>query len=158
MSGIERAICLFAGERFERLAQDIAGALQRHPATGIYGDDAEDEDGRPLKTLWDEFRYEVQFGPHDDVVDSAWNSTLRPFYEGTISTLSVGERRLLFLATEHGLEFDSSSGELPRVADTQELIAELDSALRELAGKSREDEEEEEEEVAGYYDGEELNC
>ena len=141
LSGIEKAIRRFARERFERVAQDIATALQEHQASGVYGDDAEDEDGYPLETLWDEFRYEVQFGPHDDVVDFAWNGTLRPFYEAAISAISDAEMRLLFLATEEGLSFDPASEELPLAATGDELIEELDSALRGLAGKSREHEE-----------------
>lgn len=157
-SGIERAVWRFARERFERLAQDLVAALQEHPASGIYGDDAEDEDGRPLKTLWDEFRYEVHFGPHDDVVDFAWESTLSPFSEAMISTISDAEKRLLFLATEHGSEFDLDSGELPPLADTHELIRELDSALRELAGKSRNDEEGEESEDEDEDEPEEMEC
>jgi hypothetical protein len=92
------------------------------------------------------FRYEFHFGPHDDVIDFAWNSTLRPFYEATISIISDAERRLLFLATDEGLAFDSESDELPPAISDHELIEELDSALRELAGEKHEDEDEDEDE------------
>ena len=137
MSGIEGAIWLFAWERFERLAQEIAAALEEHPASGVYGDDAEDEDGYPLETLWDEFRHEVGFGPHDDVIEYAWNGTVRPFIEAAISAISQPERRLLFLATKEGLTFDADTEELPPAAAVDELVEEVNLELRNLAGKSR---------------------
>lgn len=129
MNTIDRAIWNYASERFAALSRKVKYRLQRINASGIYGDDCE------CKTLWDEFCYEVAEGP-TDVLESAWCLTLRPFLESAVSTLSVPEKKLLFLATEAGLENDDeSTEELP--IDDDALMSKLFEHLRELATAHR---------------------
>ena len=94
------AIWLYGWERFAVLARKVVYRLQRLDASGIYGDDYQH------KTLWDEFRHEVQYGPHDDQIVDAWAMTIRPFLEAVITPLSENEKMVLFFsATDEADEF-----------------------------------------------------
>jgi hypothetical protein len=70
------------------------------PATGIYEgeaeyegedeDEAECEEGSPITSLWDEYRYERETGPREQL-EWACRETIRPFFEGAVDALSEAE-------------------------------------------------------------------
>jgi hypothetical protein len=115
------------------LAKAIIVQLKEMPATGIYEGEVEyeDEAGSPLTSLWDEYRYERETGPREQL-EGAWRETLQPFLEAAVDALSEAEQRLLSLATDAWLEYDDELDELPPL-DREGLISEVASALRDAA-------------------------
>jgi hypothetical protein len=83
--------------------------------------------------LWDEFCHEVQWGPNDDQIDSAWGMTIRPFLEAVIAPLSDNEKMVLFFATDQADELDEDIVE-PVISDDA-LLGGVLSELQSLAGK-----------------------
>ena len=82
-----RAADRFADRTYERLARKVVHAMQRFPATGIFGDFYN-------RTLWDEFCQERHFGSHEGL-DTAWDITVAPYIEQALASVSEHERDLL---------------------------------------------------------------
>jgi hypothetical protein len=136
---VEDVARTFAYERFRALAKAIIVQLKEMPATGIYEgeaeyegqDEAEDEDESTLTSLWDEYRYEQETGPREQL-ERALRQTIQPFLEAAVDALSEAEQRLLSLATDAWLEYDDERDEIPPL-DPEGVISEVASALREAA-------------------------
>jgi hypothetical protein len=133
MIGMWGAILQFAIERFSILANNIAAELQKHDASGIYGDDAGKEYDFPIETLWDEYCYEKFQGPTYGL-ERAWEETVRPFVEAAVDTLSERERQLLSIVTDYNVELGEDAEDFP-VIDRDGLCKEVLDALRELAAR-----------------------
>jgi RepB plasmid partitioning protein len=69
-------------------ARKIVYRMQRFPASGIYGCDVKH------KTLWDEFCYETQHGPIDEL-RYAWDQTLGPYLDEMIKSIPATTAVLL---------------------------------------------------------------
>lgn len=83
-----RAAHRFADQTYARLARKIVHAMQRFPASGIFGD-------QPHRTLWDEYCHERHFGSHD-ALESAWDATVAPYIDQALASLTPDEHNLLF--------------------------------------------------------------
>lgn len=75
----------------EALARKVLHALQRMPASGIFGDDYR------FKSVWDEYCREVQEGPHP-MLEAAFDQTVDPMIAWRIVQLDQSERQLLEIA------------------------------------------------------------
>lgn len=75
-----KAVRDFAAIEIDRLARRIVHALQRMPASGIYGDDY------AYKSLWDEYCHEAQEGPHDGL-EGSWEMTINPFVDEVLDKI-----------------------------------------------------------------------
>lgn len=65
----------------------MAYRLSRHPASGIFGDFGH-------RTLWDEFCYEVQYGPTSQL-EGAWDHTLSGFAQAVVEQMPAHVAALL---------------------------------------------------------------
>ena len=93
------AVWRYGWERFAALARKVS--------SGSSGSTLRASTGTIIhKTLWDEFCHEVQWGPGDDQIDSAWGMTIRPLLEAVIAPLSDNEKMVLFFATDEADELD----------------------------------------------------
>lgn len=110
-----RAAWRYAGARAEVLARKVVYAMQRSPASGIFGD-------RGHRTVWDEYCHECQYGPHEGLM-SAWDHTLDGFLTSVANNVDELERELLELAI-------SEPGNGP-----VELQRAMKAALQEIAGQ-----------------------
>ncbi len=84
-----RAIAAFGRIRFLALARKMVHILQRYPAADIY-------DMGCYNSIWDEYCYEVQHGPTDQL-SWAWDALLLPHLTIIVKTIPEGERLLLSL-------------------------------------------------------------
>jgi hypothetical protein len=125
MNMYKQAIWRYAAERFDSIASGIEQKLRKLDASGIYGDDHEHN------TLWDEYRYEVQEGPHE-LLEHAWDVTLHPFFNEAIEMLSESEKALLYLASDEADELDEDAENSPSWNEDS-LREELARALTDLA-------------------------
>ena len=89
-----RAVADFASVELASMARRIVSALQRMPATGIFGDDYS------FRSLWDEYCHEVQNGPSYDL-EWAWDATIAPFIQHQIDRLPVHARLLISIGAEY---------------------------------------------------------
>jgi hypothetical protein len=83
-----RAVREFARSEFSAYARKIVYRMQRFPASGTYGCDVKH------KTLWDEFCYETQNGPLEEL-RRAWDQTLGPNVDEMIQSIPATTAVLL---------------------------------------------------------------
>ena len=85
-----RAISAYANNRYAALARRTIHALSQFRALGTFEIDA-------YNSIWDEYCHEVQHGPHDDLLDDAWDSLIDPVLMAIIEALPRTECVLLTL-------------------------------------------------------------
>jgi hypothetical protein len=123
--GVSRAVRRFARKQFASLARRVVAALQRAPASGIFGDDFQH------KTLWDEYCHEVQNGPQDALA-YAWNNTLEPILEDKARLLQHEEAVLLSIGA--AWELDEDEAHHCDCVDTALIHRNLKDVVSRLAG------------------------
>jgi len=74
LNATHSAVLDYGEKEVARLAGRIVWQLRRLPAVGLYSD------GLDHRTVWDEYCYEVQHGPHGHL-PRAWDETLAPLIE-----------------------------------------------------------------------------
>lgn len=91
----ERHIRNFCEAAIARLADEAIGEIRKCEASGIFSDCVH-------RTLWDEYCYEVQEGPHDTrlvdflpSVDDAFGMSIAPFIDAAVDSLPPESRALL---------------------------------------------------------------
>jgi hypothetical protein len=98
--------------------------LQRIKPSGVYGDDYRH------KTLWDEYCHEVQEGPYD-LLDDAWDRTLRPVLRTIVDAIPRHEAALLTI----GAIWELDEGDEPALGIFPDLIQRnLQQMLSKIAG------------------------
>ena len=70
------------------LVRRVVFRLQRLDATGLFGDQLR------FKSLWDEYCYEVQNGPHQ-ILETAWEHTLEGIIDEVVRRIPEHEARVL---------------------------------------------------------------
>lgn len=88
LTASRRAAMEYGREEFAALARKVIFRLRRLPASGIY------DDGRLHRTLWDEYRHEVEHGS-DEKVEWAWDQTLKPILDDIIDRIIPHSAKLL---------------------------------------------------------------
>ena len=117
----EAALRRLADEYRNRAARRIIHALQRSPATGVYGYDYRH------RSLWDELCHKTQSGPYWD--DDLWDSVLDPLLEREVGRLTPAEIEIVWLSTLPDVD------DLQTAARDPEVVSEaLRSGLMEAAG------------------------
>ncbi|MEE4201717.1 hypothetical protein [Erythrobacter sp.] len=96
-SALWKAAWRFSDTRIQALARKVIHAMQRMPASGIFGDDYR------FKTVWDEYCREAQEGPHP-MLEAAFDQTVDPMIAWHIEQLNHSERQLLEIALAEGAE------------------------------------------------------
>ena len=96
-STLWKAAWRFTDTRIRALARKAIHAMQRMPASGIFGDDY------PFKSVWDEYCREVQEGSHP-TLEAAFDQTVDPMIAWHIDQLDHSERQLLEIAFAEGAE------------------------------------------------------
>lgn len=116
-----RAITRFALAELQAAGRRMRHRLQRCPASGVYGDNT------LHRTLWDEFRHDLKFGPAPALED-AWDHTLRAFASGIVERMPTHTQALLgwHLANLELIEPDD-------VIDQEALVGAVCEAAREIA-------------------------
>ena len=92
------AVRRFARNEFDALARKIIYRMRRFPASGIYGGDVNH------RTLWDEYRYEQHNGPSEPLVVTAWDETLRPYFDEIVKSIPAATAILLSIYSVWELE------------------------------------------------------
>lgn len=110
-----RAAWRYSSNRAEALARKAVHAMQRFPASGIFGD-------REHRTLWDEFCHECQYGPHE-LLELAWAHTIEGYVSNAADTVDPLERDMMQYAL-------AEPGQRPIALEEA-----VKSALREIAGR-----------------------
>ena len=82
LSTLEQAIERLTAERLDVLPRGLRHRLRRLTASGVLG--------LPLRTVWDEYAYEVQHGP--SALGMAFEITIEPFFQDALSRLSQVEQ------------------------------------------------------------------
>lgn len=90
-SALWKAAWRFSDTRTRALARKVIHALMRMPASGIFEDDYR------FKSVWDEYCYEVQEGPHP-MLEAAFDLTVDPLIAWQVDQLDQSERQLLEIA------------------------------------------------------------
>lgn len=96
-SALSKATWRVSDTRIQALARKVIHAMQRMPASGIFGDDYR------FKSVWDEYCREVQEGPHP-MLGAAFDQTVDPMIAGQVDQVEHSERRLLEIALAEGAE------------------------------------------------------
>ncbi|KZZ06894.1 hypothetical protein [Erythrobacter sp. HI0077] len=96
-SALWKAAWRFSDTHIQALARKVINAMQRMPASGIFGDDYR------FKTVWDEYCREAQEGPHT-MLEAAFDQTVAPMIAWHIDQLDHSERQLLEIALAEGAE------------------------------------------------------
>ena len=131
---MENALLEFGEMRFSQLARKVVHRFRRMPATEIYGD-------WKYRNLWDQYCYDLQFGPHEDEdVDDgyldfppSWERAFDPVLERLVSEIPVSEKKILIFATErYFLAFDDEESDA--YFDDDAIILEVKSRLAKAAG------------------------
>ncbi|VVT00754.1 hypothetical protein [Erythrobacter sp. EC-HK427] len=94
-SALRKAAWRFSDSRIQALARKVITAMQRMPASGIFGDDYR------FKSVWDEYCREVQEGPHP-MLEAAFDQTVDPMIAWQVDRLEQSERQLLEMALAEG--------------------------------------------------------
>lgn len=76
----QAAVRKYARTEIQALTRKVIFRLQRIPASGIFGDEY------AYKSLWDEYCYEMQQGPHE-ILDYAWDQTLEQILGGIVDSV-----------------------------------------------------------------------
>lgn len=84
----DRAIIRFAMEELASAGRRLAYRLRCMRASGVYGDDHD------LRTLWDEFCFELENGP-TSLLEEAWGDLLFPILVEVVDRLPDHTARLL---------------------------------------------------------------
>lgn len=92
-----KAAWRFSDARIQALARKVIHAMQRMPASGIFGDDYR------FKSVWDEYCREVQEGPHP-MLEAAFYQTVDPMIAWQVDRLEQSERQLLEIALAEDAE------------------------------------------------------
>ena len=96
-SALWKAAWRFSDARVQALARKVIHALQRMPASGVFGDDYR------FKSVWDEYCREVQEGPHP-MLEAAFDQAIDPMIAWQVDQLDESERQLLEIALVEGAE------------------------------------------------------
>ncbi|MBX7494260.1 hypothetical protein K3172_00150 [Qipengyuania sp. 6B39] len=96
-SALWKAAWRFSDARIQDLARKVIHAMQRMPASGIFGGDYR------FKSVWDEYCREVQEGPHP-MLEAAFDQTVDPMIARHINQLDQSERELLEIALADGAD------------------------------------------------------
>ena len=94
-SALWKAAWRFSDARIHALARKVIHAMQRMPASGVFGGDYR------FKSVWDEYCREVQEGPHP-MLEVAFDRTIDPMIVWHIEQLNQSERQLLEIALADG--------------------------------------------------------
>ncbi|WP_187335503.1 hypothetical protein [Novosphingopyxis iocasae] len=94
-SALWKAAWRFSDARIHALARKVIHAMQRMPASGVFGGDYR------FKSVWDEYCREVQEGPHP-MLEAAFDQTVDPMIARHIDQLDKSERQLLEIALADG--------------------------------------------------------
>lgn len=89
-----QAVIKYSSVELAGMTRRVIFALQRMPATGIYGDEP------TFKSVWDEYCYEVQYGPSEDL-EWAWDETISTFVMDQIDRLPAHVRLLISIGAEY---------------------------------------------------------
>ena len=93
------AVRRYASIELDSLARRAIHALQRLPASGIFG-------GYRFKSVWDEYCHEVQHGP-TPTLEWAWDQTIRPMISYPFSRLPAHIALLISVGADYELtQFD----------------------------------------------------
>jgi hypothetical protein len=123
---MQKAIWRFSRERCSQLAQSIGEQLRKIPATCIYGEDV------GLKTLWDEYCFHVFQGEETMSLEQAWRATIDPYCAAAMETVNLGEKQVLYFATENWMNTNDDESSEPFV-DLDSLLGLIASSVRKLA-------------------------
>lgn len=110
------------------MARRVVSALQKVPATYIYGDDY------GFKSVWDEYCHEVQNGPSLGL-EWAWDETIGPYISHQIGLLPAHARLPISIGAEYeradfdnmfacynpGLIHDSTRDNLDKMAAARKM-------------------------------------
>lgn len=99
------AVRAFARVEIAALARRSIYRLRRVKASGIYGDDL------GHKSLWDEWSFEVNNGPHD-LLDDAWSATLTPILSKIVEEIPSHVARLISVYAIWELDEREGSSEI----------------------------------------------
>ncbi len=133
LSAMENALLEFGEMRFSQLARKVVYRFRRMPATAIYG-------SWEYRSLWDQYCYDLQFGPHEDVDIAAgyldfppsWERAFGPVLERLVSEVPVSEKKILLFATErYAVAFDEEKSDF--YVDDDAIILEIKTRLAEAA-------------------------
>ena len=91
---VRKSVSTYAASRFEAYARKVIYRLQRLKASGIFGDD------HNYKTVWDEYCYEIQEGPHG-LLEQAWDHVIGNLLAEVVSKIPHDEAVLLSIAVEY---------------------------------------------------------
>ena len=121
-----RALNDFAEHEYQTLARKVRYTLRRCPPSHVYG-----EDFCP-RQLWDEYCFEVQEGPTDQL-EWSWEHTIQPLIANRIDQLPSEVGVLLTIASQWAVDdFEHQDG----AVKSDELLARgVWIALRELASQ-----------------------
>ena len=133
LNALENALLEFGEMRFSQLARKVVYRFRRIPATAIYGN-------WEYRSLWDQYCYDFQFGPHEDEDIAAgyldfppsWERVFDPVLERLVSELPESEKKvLLFVTDRYFLAFDEEESDF--YVDDDDIILEIKSRLAEAA-------------------------
>eukprot|EP01037_Dinobryon_pediforme_P005930 gene5930-5999_t len=135
---VRSAVQRFAGARFEKLATSIVAEIAGLPACGIF-----EELGHEFQTVWDEFCYEVQNGPHDAwgygvlhheeyLMEAAFDPTITPFITFAVDNIAEPEAVLLSVGAQRYQDFDEHGGD-SAVLDRPLICKAIRHSIDELA-------------------------
>lgn len=113
---VRSAVQQFAEARFAKLAVSIVAEISGLPASGIF-----EELGHEFQTVWDEFCYEVQNGPHEAwgygllhneeyLMEAAFDPTIAPFISFAVDEIADPEAVLLSIGAQRYQDFDERDG------------------------------------------------
>jgi hypothetical protein len=107
---VEEAVRRFAAARFDALVAALVGQLKEMPASGIYSDICN------FRTVWDEYCYGIQEGPHDsqyeilggphDIFAATWDPTLETMITTALDAIPDPEAVLLTVVAQWRIEED----------------------------------------------------
>lgn len=127
---LKAAVSAFALEELDRLVDRCVRRLKELDASGVYGGDFLSQD------LWDEYCYEIQFGPHEmpGFLDpaTAWAGIIHKIAADELQKCSAALRAII--VTKSAFRGQCGSGDPDAVRD-EEILAEVSDALARRAGR-----------------------
>jgi hypothetical protein len=102
MEKTQQAVYDYARAEIRSLTRRAIYRLQRVEPSGIYGGDYR------FKSLWAEYRHEVQEGPHEQLED-AWNDVLAKTLNEIVDSIPRQTAALLTILAAHDIDEDEGA-------------------------------------------------
>jgi hypothetical protein len=120
------AIRNYSKTRFAALAREAAAQLEQFGALGTFGDD------HKHRTLWDEYCYKVQEGPHNNLLEAAFAAIVEPVAQAIVGFVTESEATLLTIGARWHLDEDQEANVVV-VAVPDLMRRNLEDAIQTLA-------------------------